>query len=182
MKKVRLQTLRRQYELMQMESNEKIAEYFNRVITRTNAMKGCGKKMKDRSIVEKILRTLNPRFDHIVVTIEETKKIEEMKVKELQRYLEAHEQRLLERESEKPNDNQVLLAQTSKKTGNNSRDGFRGRGRGRNSRGGYGRGGQNQDQEKGNDDHSNNRQQSSNGWRGGKRKTDRKRIKCFDCN
>ena len=54
-------------------------------------MKGCGKKVKDKSIVEKILRPLNPRFDHIVVTIEEKKKIEEMKVKELQGYLEAHE-------------------------------------------------------------------------------------------
>ena len=120
MKKVRLQTLRRQYELMQMGSNEKIAEYFNRVITHMNAMKGCGKKMKDRSIVEKILRTLNPRFDHLVITIEKTKKIEEMKVEELQGCLEAHEQRVLERESEKPTDNQVLMAQTSKKTGNNS--------------------------------------------------------------
>jgi len=104
LKKVRLQTLCRQYELTQMESNEKIAEYFNQVITHTNPMKGCGKKMKDRSIVEKILRTLNPRFDHIVVTIEETKKIEEMKVEELQGCLKAHEQRLLERDSEKPND------------------------------------------------------------------------------
>jgi len=68
-----------------------MTEYFNRIITHTNAMKGCGKKVKDKSIVEKILRPLNPRFDHIVVTIEEKKKIEEMKVKELQGYLEAHE-------------------------------------------------------------------------------------------
>jgi len=86
------------------------------------------------------------------------------------------------RESEKPNNNQALLAQTSKKSGNNSRGGFRGRGRRRNSRGGYGKGGQNQDQEKGSEDHYDNMQRNSNGWRRGKRKSDKKRIKCFNCN
>ena len=45
LKKVRLQTMRRQYELMQMENNEKIVEFFNRIITHTNAMKNYGEKI-----------------------------------------------------------------------------------------------------------------------------------------
>ncbi|XP_019429606.1 PREDICTED: uncharacterized protein LOC109337148 [Lupinus angustifolius] len=80
LKKVRLQTLRRQYELMQMDANEKVAQFFNRIVTHTNSMKACGEKISDQSIVEKILRTLTPNFDHIVVAIEESKRLEEMKV------------------------------------------------------------------------------------------------------
>ncbi|XP_019435710.1 PREDICTED: uncharacterized protein LOC109342107 [Lupinus angustifolius] len=102
LKKVRLQTMRRQYELMQMESNEKVAQFFNRVNSHTNAMKATGEKMVDQVIVEKILRTLSPKFDHIVVANEKSKKIEELKIVDLQGSLKAHEQRLIERSMEKP--------------------------------------------------------------------------------
>lgn len=91
LKKVRLQTLRRQYELMQMDSNEKIAQFFNRIISHTNAMKVCGETITVQSMVEKILRTLSPRFDHVVVAIEESRSLENMKVEDLQGRLEAHE-------------------------------------------------------------------------------------------
>jgi len=33
-------------------------------------MKNCGEKITERTIIEKILRTLSFRFDHIVVAIE----------------------------------------------------------------------------------------------------------------
>ncbi|KAF1865983.1 hypothetical protein Lal_00041681 [Lupinus albus] len=52
------------------------------------------KNIKNKSIVEKVLRTLHPRFDHIVVAIEESKKLDELKVEELQGSLQEHEQRL----------------------------------------------------------------------------------------
>ncbi|XP_019462905.1 PREDICTED: uncharacterized protein LOC109361824 [Lupinus angustifolius] len=91
LKKVRLQTMRRQYEWMQMESQERVAQYFNRNITQTNAMKACGELISDQNILENILRTLSPCFDHIVVAIEESKKLEEIRVEELQGSLEAHE-------------------------------------------------------------------------------------------
>ncbi|XP_019429621.1 PREDICTED: uncharacterized protein LOC109337166 [Lupinus angustifolius] len=91
LKKVRLQIMRRQYELMQMENNEKVDEFFNRIATHTNGMKACGEAILTQTIVEKVLRTLNPKFDHIVVAIEESKKLEDLKIKELQGSLEAHE-------------------------------------------------------------------------------------------
>ena len=115
LKKVKLQMMRRQYELMQMENNKKIADFFNRIITHTNAMKNCGEKISNQTIVEKILRTLNPKFDHIVVAIEESKKIGEITIEELQGSLEAHEQRLIERKTEKPGDHQALQAHTLKR-------------------------------------------------------------------
>ena len=51
---------------MQMENNEKIAEFLNIIISHMNVMKNCGEKISNQTIVEKILRTLNPKFDHIV--------------------------------------------------------------------------------------------------------------------
>ena len=115
LKKVKLETMSCQYELMQMENNEKIVDFFNRVITHTNAMKNCGEKISNQTIIEKILRTLNPKFDHIVVAIEESKKIGEITIEELQGSLEAHEQRLIERKTEKPGDHQALQAHTLKR-------------------------------------------------------------------
>ena len=47
------------------------------------------------------MRTLTPQFDHIVVAIEESKDLEQRKVEELQNYVEAHQQRLLEKTVDK---------------------------------------------------------------------------------
>ena len=42
-------------------------------------------------IMEKILRSLDPKFEHIIVTIEETKDLETMTVEKLQGSLQAYE-------------------------------------------------------------------------------------------
>jgi len=47
--------------------------------------------------VDKVLRTLPPRFDHVVVAIEETRNVDTMEVEELQHSLEVHEFRINER-------------------------------------------------------------------------------------
>ncbi|XP_019432576.1 PREDICTED: uncharacterized protein LOC109339571 [Lupinus angustifolius] len=182
LKKVRLQTLRRQYELMQMESNERVAQFFNKVITHTNAMKACGEKISDQSIIEKILRTLTPKFDHIVVAIEESKKIEEMKVQDLQGSLEAHEQRLIERSNERPVD-QALQAQFTDKRSLNGRNGFRSKGTRREFRGGNHKNFQQRDHDKtGHGTQDPERRGSLSQWRGGRRSVDRKKLRCFNCN
>ena len=98
-KKVKLQSLRRQYELLSMIEQETITNYFNRILVVTNSMRACDKAMDDSKIMEKVLRTLTPNFDHIVVAIGESKDLENMTVEELQNSLEAHEQRVLERKS-----------------------------------------------------------------------------------
>lgn len=72
--------MRRQYELMQMKNNEKIAYFFNRTITHKNSVKNFGETVANKMIVKNILRTLAPIFDHIMVVIEESEKIVEMKV------------------------------------------------------------------------------------------------------
>ncbi|XP_057441663.1 uncharacterized protein LOC130733465 isoform X2 [Lotus japonicus] len=62
-KKVRLQTMRRQYELLQMEEQESIAEYFTRIRSLTNQMKTYGESMPDQGIVEKLTK-VSEREEH----------------------------------------------------------------------------------------------------------------------
>jgi len=76
---------------MQMEDDQKIAEYISKLINIVNRMKACGEVMIDQQIIEKIMRTLSSRFDFIVVAIQESKDVKTLKIKELQSSLEAHE-------------------------------------------------------------------------------------------
>ncbi|XP_006579169.1 uncharacterized protein [Glycine max] len=84
LKKVKLQTLRRQYELLQMREQESIG-----------------------------IENLEPRFDHIVVAIKQGQNFEEMKIEELQGILEAQEMRLNERNLQRSVE-QAMQAQTTK--------------------------------------------------------------------
>ena len=79
-------------------------------------------------IIDKVLRTLTPRFDHIVVAIEQGQNLEEMKIEELQGILEAQEMRLNERNSQRLAE-QAMQAQTTK--GNNYDGGKNKKGKGK---------------------------------------------------
>ncbi|XP_004496821.1 uncharacterized protein [Cicer arietinum] len=94
--KVRLQTQKRQYELLQMKEKEEVGDFFTRVMTLVNQIKNCGESVTDQSVVEKILRSLLPKFDHVMVAIEKSKNLAYMSIQELQGSLEAHEQRMKE--------------------------------------------------------------------------------------
>jgi hypothetical protein len=83
LKKVRLQALRRQYEVLTMEEEEFVSQYLDKVINLTNQMTRNGETVTDVMKVEKVLRTLTPRFDHIKMALEESKDIDSMKIEEL---------------------------------------------------------------------------------------------------
>ena len=50
--------------------------------------------MEDVTIVEKILRSLTPKFDYVVCSIEESKDIDAFSLDELQSSLLVHEQKM----------------------------------------------------------------------------------------
>ncbi|RDX87056.1 hypothetical protein CR513_31512, partial [Mucuna pruriens] len=106
-KKVKLQSFLKKYESLFMNDQE--------IIILINSMKACSEKFLNQQIVDKILRTLTSLSNHIVVTIEEPKDLEKMKVEELQNSLETHEQRFNKRHNGEKVQEQALYAQTSHK-------------------------------------------------------------------
>ncbi|XP_058776221.1 uncharacterized protein LOC131650531 [Vicia villosa] len=79
-----------------MEENESITNFFTRVTKLVSQIKVCGEVLTSRLVVAKILRSLAPELDHVVVAIEESKDLSIFKKEELQGMLESHEQRLKE--------------------------------------------------------------------------------------
>ena len=82
---------------MLMEDDQKIANYFSKLMMVVNQMKTCGEVFTDQQINEKVMRTLTSKFDFIVVAIQESRDIGTMKIEDLQSSLEAHELLIIER-------------------------------------------------------------------------------------
>ncbi|XP_019416379.1 PREDICTED: uncharacterized protein LOC109327664 [Lupinus angustifolius] len=162
-----------------MDDDEKTSEFFTRIITQTNAMKSCGEKIEDATIVEKILRTVTPRFDHVVVAIEESGEVERMKVEELQGSLKAHEQRLNERGAEK-HSHQGLQAQTTRRGNSFERTLNKNRGKPFEQRVSSRKGSQTGNVTTSDHAESFNKRgmKQAKNW---KKKVDRKRIRCYNC-
>ncbi|XP_058768298.1 uncharacterized protein LOC131642026 [Vicia villosa] len=92
-KRAQLNRLRRDFEVLAMKQGESITDYFGRVMTVANDMRNYGEDVDDVKIVEKILRTLNDKWNYIVCSIEEAKDIDQLSVDALQSSLLVHEQK-----------------------------------------------------------------------------------------
>ncbi|GMI82753.1 hypothetical protein HRI_001944600 [Hibiscus trionum] len=127
-KRQQLQTLRTEFDNLKMKSGESIAIYFSRVMAITNKMRVFEDKLEDIIIIEKILRSLTPKFNFVVCAIEESKNIDELSLDELQSSLLVHEQKIKQQDIEE----QALQASTEYHSmSKGGRGGRRGRGRGR---------------------------------------------------
>ncbi|KAK0603178.1 hypothetical protein LWI29_002198 [Acer saccharum] len=130
-KRAQLQALRKDFETLQMKDSESVTNYCARTMGIANKMRFHGEQMKDVAIVEKILRSLAPKYDYVVCSIEESKDIDTFSLDELQSSLLVHEQKMNRNTS---SDEQALKAFTFVES-SNTRGRGRGRGRGMGGRG-----------------------------------------------
>ncbi|KAH7542401.1 hypothetical protein FEM48_Zijuj02G0069500 [Ziziphus jujuba var. spinosa] len=78
-----LQALRTEFETLRMKLGESVTDFFSRTMAIVNKMRIHGDNMEDVTIVEKILRSMTPKFNFVVCSIEEANDIEELSIDEL---------------------------------------------------------------------------------------------------
>ncbi|KAL2237779.1 UNVERIFIED_CONTAM: Retrovirus-related Pol polyprotein from transposon TNT 1-94 [Sesamum indicum] len=116
------------YKVLSMRKDEAINEYFARVLTVSNKMRSNEEDMSDSKIIHKILRTLTKKFTYVVVSVEESKNIDNMSIDKLQSSLVVHEQKF--RRVYNEDEDQVLKVDSGSGTRSRGRS-SRGKGRGR---------------------------------------------------
>ncbi|GAU32011.1 hypothetical protein TSUD_158010 [Trifolium subterraneum] len=178
-KEVKLQTFKRQFDLIQMEESETVSDYFTKVIRLVNQIKSCGEVIETKFVVSKILRSLTPRFDHVVAAIETSKRISEISKEELLGCLESNEQRMNERKAAKGKSEVSLQVQSNRGRGG------RGRGNGNKGRRNYYNNAkefqaESSNSQKSNNYHGNSRGRYNNRGRGGYKGFDKSNIQCYN--
>lgn len=91
-KRAQLQALRRDFETLQIKEGESVTSYCSRVMTIANNMRVHGESMGYTLIVEKIIRSLAPKLDYVVCSIEESSDTDELSLDEHQSSSLVHEQ------------------------------------------------------------------------------------------
>ena len=74
-----------------MKDSEMVDSFYTRVVGLINQLKSHGETIIDQRVVENFLRILPPRFESLVVTLEENKDMSVFTINELQASLINHE-------------------------------------------------------------------------------------------
>ena len=90
---IKLQSLWREFDNLLMKDTESIQVFFTKVSGIVNQIKCYGDTIPDKKIVEKTLRSLPPKYDHVAAAIEESKDLSTLSLHELIGSSEAHEKK-----------------------------------------------------------------------------------------
>ena len=93
-KNSKLHILRRDFKSLSIKEIDSIDSFYTRVVGFINQLKYHGETISDQRVVEKILRSIPPRFENLVVTLEEHTDMTTFTIDELQASLINHEHRL----------------------------------------------------------------------------------------
>ncbi|XP_052876279.1 uncharacterized protein LOC128282147 [Gossypium arboreum] len=118
-----LQMLRGEFENLHMKPGETISDYFSKTMTIVNRMRTHGEQLGDVAIIEKSLRSLLPKYNFIVCSIEESKDFDAFSIDELKNSLMIHESKSILQESEK----QALQALSTQKYSGHGNNKWKGR-------------------------------------------------------
>ena len=72
---IKLQNFWREFDNLQMKENETVQEFFPKISVIINKIRRYGDNINDQKIVEKILRSLSIKIEHVIVAIEEAKRL-----------------------------------------------------------------------------------------------------------
>jgi hypothetical protein len=93
-KRQQLQVLRKKFKFLRVNMGELVIDFFSRTMKIINKMQIHDNNTEDITIIEKIIRSLTPKFNFIMSSIEKDKNIDELSIDELQSSLLIHEQKL----------------------------------------------------------------------------------------
>ncbi|MCI57993.1 retrovirus-related Pol polyprotein from transposon TNT 1-94, partial [Trifolium medium] len=79
------------FEVLCMKDNETVDELFARTLAIANKMTSQGERLEQLHIVEKVLRSMTPRFNYVVCSTEESNAATQLTIDELQSSLLVHE-------------------------------------------------------------------------------------------
>ena len=85
--------LKREFESLNMQEDETISKYADRITLIVNNIRLLGEEFTDKRIVEKVLVTLPERFESKISSLEESKDLSKLSLGELMSALQAQEQR-----------------------------------------------------------------------------------------
>ncbi|XP_039137400.1 uncharacterized protein LOC120274929 [Dioscorea cayenensis subsp. rotundata] len=91
---VKLHTYRQEYENLRMKNGKSVQDYISRVLTTTYHIQALSKELDEKAIASKILRSLSPKFHHVVSSIVKAKDLSILTVDKLSGSLKGHEGRL----------------------------------------------------------------------------------------
>ncbi|KAK3036496.1 hypothetical protein RJ639_030510 [Escallonia herrerae] len=91
---IKLQSLWKDFDILLMKKGESAQAFFFLMSNVINQIRSYGDTIEDKKIIQKILRSLPMKFDHVVVAIKVSKNLNELTLVELMGTLQAQEERM----------------------------------------------------------------------------------------